>query len=273
MSTETHSRENVRVVKISSSNRSDKTQDNGNFQVNFISGRLQNVHRVVIESVSLPNLFYNINEHNNTLIFYDSSDVEHTVTIPVGQYKLIFGTSHTDADDLFVALKAVIDPLLGANSITFTLNPVTKKITAILSGGAQMTFFNSLEAIPNGMSDVIGYTQDSVKANAFTFADFPALDGATNINLYSTALASGHGAFNSNLSTVPIIPAGIQVGSSFGSFILWRSNDDDLSEITYENPVDLTTIDFQIRDEYNRLLSLGKNHHMEVYLRVYYSSN
>ena len=86
---------NHNLCEITSFNKVGSTDTNDDFSVNFENHRsLHQITKVVVKSVDIPNVFYNINSFgydldnlgNNTYRWIDNLGATQTVVLPAGQY-------------------------------------------------------------------------------------------------------------------------------------------------------------------------------------------
>jgi hypothetical protein len=99
------SKEKILILVINSKDKQSGT--NGDFTVQFNDSSCQQVQKVLVKEIFVPNVFYNISDDgkrtNNTLTLSQNGLANITVTIPEGQYNI---------DLLMVELKNAIDTVL-----------------------------------------------------------------------------------------------------------------------------------------------------------------
>jgi hypothetical protein len=219
---------------------------------------LSSVTHIYVDSVSLPNVFYNITSDNNTWEFlYNVSTV--SVTVDPGFYS---------ANQLIGVLKSLIDPIISPDTITLTLNQFTSKITAVFSN--PLATIQTIETNPNSkMSPNLGITSDSPSnVDTFTFQDIPDLSGPRMIFLHCQDICGSKTTIteNFNVSTFCSIPVEVPYLSN----IHYKSTSSRFDLIHQRDGKNLTKLDIRIRDSRGKILELGNNHEMVIVLKVFY---
>lgn len=210
-----------------------------------------------LQTVTLPHVFYNIDTHNNVLIFeYNGLK---TVTVTPGFYT---------ATQLMSALKIEIDLLIAPDTVTITLDNLTSKITFLFTNPVAQMF--SVTGNPGStMSPYLGITQDSVANIAtFTAQSIPDLSGPQIVYLHSKEinLSNTMLSINRNVSAFASIPITVPYLSN----IVYESYGSEIDLINLQGQKDITNIGIKLRSSDGRILELGDNHEMIIVLKVFY---
>lgn len=242
----------------SSSDKLPESKSNSDFVLDFRSAGLQNVRKILISQVIVPNVFYNIRGDygvlNNTLDLLDGA-VPVTAVVPSGQYNLT---------QFIPALKAAMDLVLGT-PVTITADPITYKLTFSHVAGP-ITLLSS-----STMAPVIGLESDLLCNPSGTCQSIYDLQGYSAVFVHSPELARAHGidgAFGQiSLATMVSLTT-----TAFGLNAYYQANDDELSEIIYDsvNPINQVTI--VLRDSKGNKLDIGTNE-MTVVFKCYKLNN
>lgn len=169
-----------RYVHVSSAFKNASSQNNSDFNVVIPSegGVTDAISSCYIKSISLPNVFPNVQSFQNTLIFEDVA-FSYEVIVPVAQYTIT----------TFIAtLQALIDAQIAPNTVVITLDPFNKLIFTF-SAGTPYTFIYSLSTI----APIIGLTgdaTDSAVANVVLMQSIPNLIGVTQVFVRSRAIGN-----------------------------------------------------------------------------------
>ena len=243
---------NHNLLQINSKDKSNDQMNNNDFKVNYGNNEeIHNVNRIVLKSVDIPNVFYNVNEYNN--IFKHPMGAE--TVIPVGQYSL---------DDLILVLKT-----LDSRILDIVLNSVTKKL--------DFTFTTSThflgEKDGNLIAPLLGITKTDVDnfGSPITPQGFPNLAGISEVYIHSMACCDGNNLITANginhgvLAVVPItVP--------FGAVEHHQSSHPELDhydKASLKSGSSLREIDIQVKDSSGNLLDLG-GLNINIVLKVFH---
>ena len=238
---------------------------NSDFTVQFNDSVSQEVLRVLVKDIFIPNQFYNITELNNTFEYIQGiSFFPVNFTIDPGQYNII---------TLMFALKEKLDNLLIDGAIvTITKNDATHKLTFTLSGAVNPVNNQWGISYPNTtMREIIGYTVASPSTS--TTIVMPSswnLNPLQYVQVHSQDLASDHGMDAGSNTTIALLETVSLVETGFGGVAHRQNNDDELSEILYDDQRQLNQITIRLRDSEGQLLTLPGNHYVTIIVKAYY---
>ena len=219
---------------------------------------LQSITRIVIVDAVVPNLFSNINVDNNRLDFREVAGlIDYQIFIPVGQYNI---------SQLITVLTTEIDALItGSNVPTITLNPVTNKLEISMS-------LVGLEILPaSTISEVIGQKPGQIVLPTGLITYLPRvinLSGLPIVYIHSKALSSGHGidAGSGITNCVVAIP---MANTPYGAYTQLLPKDLAVSEIVYDTPRNITSLDIRLRDSQGKILDI-ENLHMTLLVKLFF---
>jgi hypothetical protein len=159
----------------------------------------------------IPISFYNINDTNNKLYFYELSEITilKVATIPNGNY---------DNTTILDAISTAMDTVSGGNTYSTTFNATTSKIT--ISTGSNFRIYNSLDktTYPNNAHKHLGFNSDSLTA----FDTSQTAPNLINLNVVDTL----------NISVGNSL--GVETLKNVGSSLLIPITENSLSYINYE---------------------------------------
>lgn len=249
-----------KLLRISSQDRADKNNSTSDFNVTINNKvELQQIKKIVVKQVSIPNTAYNINAGNNTFSYSIGNFVlVNSVTVPVGQYTL---------DLLITALiTAVGAHPLSPLVMTITQDSLTKKLA--WTSDISIKWYNADDASPLG--EVMGITTStSVDSDTHTSAGLPALEGHNTLYVESTNLArenlirtNGHSS-----NVLCVVPITVEWGGIEHYLSPHAELDDIISTSSAGN--NKQDIDIKIVSRDGTVIDLN-GHHVTVILKMYY---
>jgi len=242
----------------SSSDKLPESKTNSDFQVDFRSAGLQNVRKVLVSKIIVPNVFYNIRGTygiiNNSLDMTDGVN-DYVVTVPEGQYTLT---------QFLAELKAGID-LIVPGTVTITADPTTYKLSFTFTT-PPMTLRGA-----SPMAQVLGLSADLLCNPTGTCQSIYDLQGYSAVFVHSPELARSHGV-DGGFGQISLMAMVSLTTTPFGGNAFYQANDDELAEILYEgiNPINQVTI--VLRDSKGNKLDIGTNE-MTVVFKAYKVQN
>ena len=248
-----------KTLVINSRDKTATSSTNSNFDIECSESYLtQAVKRIVIEDAVVPNVFTNINNNNNILEFKEApAGPLLQAFIPVGQYNIA---------QLILALETEIQALVTVgNTPTITLNPITNKLLI------DMALTGIILLNKSTIAEVIGMVPNDDILNVGLQTSLPRiinLSGLPIVYIHSRALSSGHGidAGKGITNFVVAIPMADVPYGAYGSL---RPKDYVVSEIVYDSPRNITSLDIRLRDSDGQLLDI-QNNHMTLIVKLYF---
>jgi hypothetical protein len=268
----------TKLLRVSSRDRdtTNPNETNASFSVEIPDYATNRVSRIETIYASCPNVFYNINENNNTIGFFRryAGDFFQKVTaqIPVGQYTIT---------DLLPLLGTALTTGAGATllTITATYNSVTGKIELSATGTAFDYIRITSGALPSQyepspLDPVIGNNTNDIileGAGAVSLNLLPNLTGISEVYIHSKDLsqsntAEAQGTFSAldvlSLTTTP-----------YGGVASHYYQDPTMHHVDYapfQSERNLTSINIRLRDSEGNLLVLPDNFHFTLILRLHY---
>jgi len=264
-----------KLLVISSEDKDSSSNSNSDFVVSLKETYYtQNIDRIMIKDIIVPNVFPNIRgdnygtSQNNQFRLVDSfGSLLSLITIPEGQY-LISTFGVPPANDLLVALKAGIDPIIAPETVTITINPITQKLNFTFSGGIGYDFAPTpLSPLNNVLGIERPTNVPSLSLNAQSLTD---LGGYPMVYVHSKKLAESNG-IDGDFGLISLAEAVSLTEAPFGSYAYRQNNDDELSSVIYDNPRNLSRIQIILRDNKGNKLDIG-THTMTVIFKAILSS-
>lgn len=253
------SKEKILVI-----NSKDKSEGNNtDFVVNFGDSSVQQVLKILVRDVFVPNLFYNINELNNVLYFKQNAEAIKSITIPVGQYNV---------DNLATELKTQLDAqLVFGTTVVITRSSTTYKYTFTFSGAVSpannnVIFYQDTSTI----RDVIGLLNTNPASNIIVMDTVFNLKGIEIVQVHSPDIGEMHGLDAGATGYISLVETVSLATTPFGSVAHRQNNDDELAMILYEQPKNLARIKITIRDEQGVKLTLPENAHVSIMLKIFF---
>ena len=254
-----------KILVINSKDKQSGT--NGRFTVQFNDSSCQQVQKVLVKEIFVPNLFYNISNEvgrkNNTLTFSQNGLANITVTVPEGQYTV---------DNLITTLKGLIDGvLIDGVIVTITKNNITFKLTFTFTGAGTVANNNvQFFVATSTISPVIGLENDTASTNILVMNDIYNLVGSEYVQIHSDQVGEIHGLDAGASGYIDLVDTVSLSNTPFGSTAYKQNSDDELAEILYEQPKNLSIIKITLRDEQGNLLELPNNANCSIMLKIYF---
>ena len=248
-----------KLLVINSKDKDVSSISNSNFEIQAQEKYLlQGISRIVIVEATVPNLFANINDDNNILDFKEAGGPLLQAFLPVGQYNVT---------QLISALESEIESLVTVGNVpTITLDPITNKLIINMSVTGLIILGNST------IAEVIGLIpgQDAVNVGLQTLLPrIVNLSGLPVVYIHSKALSSSYGIDAGKGLTNLVVPVPLNE-ASYGSYATLLPKDLAVSEIVYDSPRNITTLDIRLRDSQGKLLDID-NMHITLVVKIYFS--
>lgn len=225
----------------------------------------QGVLKVLVKDVFIPHLFYNIEAGINDRLDFKQFDTVLQVIIPEGQYNISILKS---------TLKTLIDAVLTNSAVVSVteLDP-TYKLNFSFSGGTgsyNLVNFIAPDGTNSTLAPLIGLTGALLQASNITMQEIFNLSGIQYVQVHSPQIAEIHGLDSGSNSYISLLETVSMTDTGFGSTAHRQNNDDELSEILYEQPRNLSRVSIVLRDQTGRKLTLPDNHNCSVLLKIYF---
>lgn len=238
-------------------------ENNGDFRVSFNDSDLNKVKQVIVQSVSIPNVFPNIEGQRLAIAW------EGLGGAPTGSAILDIPTGFYTTNELLASLKTFIETAIvaTAGTVDFTQDPVTSLITFTTTNLDDLTFISEIDNPLSSLAPFLGIIQ-TVNGASGTFQAPPALYGERMVYVHSQDVALGKTRLSNGrpVSGFVSIPNDVQ----YGQVLSYRNFGDHNDVIVYQNEKDLTNIAIKIRSETGKVLTIPPNHHVTIVLKVFY---
>jgi hypothetical protein len=261
-----------RFLIVTSNDKTSDSVSNSDFKVRLGDTYFsQQVCGISVVSCTVPNVIYNINEHNNR--FLVSREVPPlTLTesiIPIGQYTI---------SQLMSAVSTAIfnTPLLSSLNITITQDPITQKLVFKTDAIQGFKFYYTSLTLSSTIWEVLGLdpevplytaTIDPADGKYTIFATYiPNLSGNQYLNILSNLSENNSIDGVGVKSLLEIVNL---FDTPFGSFHTQSTNMAEHAVIKYVNPRNLNNITIKLVDEKYRDIDIG-NFSVTVVLRIYF---
>jgi hypothetical protein len=253
-----------RLIVINSKDRQNGT--NSDFTISITDSETQQIQKILVKDCFIPNLFYNINNNNNRLVFSQNGLPNITLILRAGQYTL--SQFITELETNFNGA------LINGTTLAITSNPTTYKLTFTFSGGA-LPADNNVEIFKDGttISDIIGLNNDIGPSDVLNLPNPYNLTGVSLVQIHSPQVAENHGIDSSNNrgTLINLLETVSLTETAWGSVAHRQNNDDELCEILYStNLRALNFIRIVLRDESGVKLELPDNAYVTVIIKAYF---
>ena len=257
-----------RTVILNSRFRAYRQDTSTNFNILLNKGiSVDDVDRIIVKRVSMPNLFYNVPARKNTLYMtYDGSPV--SVTMVEGQY---------DADRFVAALEILLNTIsVGA---TVSIDYDTGKLTLVCAGVTGWTVLSHSDVkeqfgVEESLNTIVGTSHDATlpAALSWTSPELIDLSGEHTVRIESSTLAFSN-SFDSRgqiLNTVEIVP----ISEPYGTVVHYAPTDHIMSFVDSGNTgKPINTVDIQLISNSGQPLVLPSNAYVEIVLLVIFRHN
>lgn len=208
-----------------------------------------------VNSVTFPNVFYNITSDNNVLKIEENGQSATTITLAVGFYT---GT------DLITVLKTALDAVLVSGTVVLSLTDYTEKFKFTFTTTTAKIYADATST----MSDILGITTTTASFSAVVDADYiPKLYGVSDVYLESRTLSNDK-LYDSKTGRKRPVMKVIPLTAGFGEMNLWES-DDSYDRDIFGSERSISTIDIKLTDGNDKLLNL-QNHSLDILIKLFY---
>ena len=245
-----------KLLEISSKDRSPQSISTTNYIIDYNNAPyLQGAKRIVVFSIRVPNVEYNIKEDtfndfgeginygNNRFVFTNGGT--QTISIPKGQYTV---TSLISA--------IVADPAAIAVGMSIVLNPITYKLEFTTT---TPIIYETFESNGSTMAKTLGIMEQTGLLLSYNAPGFTQLNGNSELYIRSNILSDGTHLINSRLEATSILHV-IPVNADFLEYVEYRSYQDKLDDVEYltsRNGKTLQQLDITLLDDSGRIVDLG----------------
>ena len=268
-----------KLIVISSEDKDTATSNsNSDFVVNLKERYYtQNILKVLVKECSVPNVFPNIRGEDygtsqNNIITFEVAATIYGAVLPEGQYLIDSANPLIDFTSNLETIMNAVSP----STIVVTYNELTNKIEFEVTAGADVTIYsNTNPSVPQPitMSDVLGLTEDLLVVSGggkFSPVGQVDLSGYQNVYLHSKEIALSH-AIDGDFGLISMITPISLSDAPFGSYAYRKNDDDELSQISYDDVRNLKRIRLVLRDNKGNILPIG-THKMSLTLLSFLAS-
>ena len=255
-----------KLIIISSEDKdNDSSTSNSDFVVNLKEKYYtQNVLKTLVKEATVPNVFPNIRgedygtSQNNIIRFLEGA-VQRTAILPEGQYIISAITaSPPDPWDFVAQLNILINAETATAVVEVTYNELTNKLEFEVTAGADVTFQTNADG--SSISDVLGLT-NSLFVPSGLGSPLPAqgtvqLSGYQNVYLHSKEIADTN-AIDGDFGLISVVEPISLADTEYNSYAYKMNCDDELAQILYEQPRNLSRIRVTLRDNLGNILPIG----------------
>ena len=255
-----------KLIIISSEDKdNDSSTSNSDFVVNLKEKYYtQNVLKTLVKEATVPNVFPNIRGQDygtsqNNIIRFLEGGVQRATFLPEGQY-IISAITATPPDpwDFVAQLNILINAETATSVVVVTYNELTNKLEFEVTAGPNVTF--QTKADGSSISDVLGLT-NSLFVPSGLGAPLPAqgtvqLSGYQNVYLHSKEIADTN-AIDGDFGLISVVEPISLADTEYNSYAYKQNNDDELAQILYEQPRNLSRIRITLRDNLGNVLPIG----------------
>lgn len=272
-----------KLIVISSEDKDNASSNsNSDFIVNLReSYYTQNILKVLVKECSVPNVFPNIRgadygTSRNNVFACSTGAGPLSVIVPEGQYLL---GSVTPSLDFVTVLTNEINTIIAPTTIAITYNELTNKLI-FTATGSNLTIYGSNSVPPLSVlgskeliNDAIG-----IGANGLSLVNGVAksapfqvdLSGYQNVYLHSKDIALSH-AIDGDFGLISMVTPVNLSDAPYGSYAYRKNDDDELSQISYDDVRNLKRIRLVLRDNKGNILPIG-THKISLTLLAFLAS-
>lgn len=208
--------------------------------------------KIVPMSVTVPNIFPNVNKYKNTWTLVGTGEL----SIPVKQYSASTLVAALSATSNLVFWNVSPDGYFQIAGVNQTLTSPTIDFFAMLGFASQVTYSNGVYSL--------SWT------NTLTASDLPNLGGEKIIFIHIDKMGGGN-MVNGEDGTLHDLVAHVSLHDvDFGMEGHWRSNDILIDDIEYRHYNKLDSLVVDIRDSRNRRLKLPANYHLRMMFKIFH---
>ena len=265
-----------KLLVISSDDKDNPSDSNSDFSVTLKeSYYTQNVLRVLVKEVTIPNVFPNIrgsaygSNQNNTLVIRDN--IDRTITLPEGQY--LINSSNPSLDFTTILQNAI--NAVSTSTWVVSYNELTNKIEFEVTAGVPVLVYSNAPPFGNAnsnMAETLGITSNIqiLVGNTESSQEQLDLSGIQNVYVHSKEIADTHGIDGDSGLIALVDPVNLS-NAPYGSYAYKQENDDELASIVYEDVRNLSRLRIILRDNLGNKLPIG-THKMNIVLKIYLAS-
>ena len=255
-----------KLIIISSEDKdNDSSTSNSDFVVNLKEKYYtQNVLKTLVKEATVPNVFPNIRGSDygtsrNNIIRFLEGGVQRATFLPEGQYIIsVITASPPEPWDFLAQLNILINAETATAVVVVTYNELTNKLEFEVTAGADVTF--QTKADGSSISDVLGLT-NSLFVPSGLGAPLPAqgtvqLSGYQNVYLHSKEVADTN-AIDGDFGLISVVEPISLADTEYNSYSYKMNCDDELAQILYEQPRNLSRIRVTLRDNLGNILPIG----------------
>jgi hypothetical protein len=232
---------------------------------------VDDVDRIIVKRVSMPNMFYNVPERKNKLYMLNNG-ISITITMPPGQYYI-----ERFVETLEVLLQQDVNITA---SVTINIDTGKLKITrGPESGLLGWTVLSHMQVkeqfgVDESLNDMVGTSYNTTLTSSLSWnsPELVDLSGEHTIRIESSTLAFSN-SFDSRaqiLNTVEVVP----MTEAFGNVCHFQPSDHILSFVdSGTSGRQINTIDIQLVSNSGQPLELPENSFVEIVLLVIFRNN
>lgn len=272
-----------KLLVISSEDKDDPADSNSDFTVTLKeSYYTQNVLRVLVKEITVPNVFPNIrgedygSSQNNLLAVSVGGGTPVSIIVPEGQYLL---GSVNPLLDFVTVLTNQINTVIAPATIAINYNELTNKLEFTMTGTDLGIFgSNAVPPLTQTASQTLINEAIGIGANGLllldgvpTSAPFQVdLSGYQNVYVHSKEVADTHG-IDGDSGLIALVDPVSLADAPYGAYAYKQENDDELASIVYEDVRNLSRLRIVLRDNLGNKLPIG-THKINVVLKIYLAS-
>jgi hypothetical protein len=239
----------------------------GTYVTQLNTAYLSNVRALALKTVTfvnnLPNIFTAGDRQNNEFL-YEIDGTPFTATVAVEGYY----TAQEVIALLVLAIQAQLDISSPGDVISAQIESYSGKVSFLNTGVAVMTYLGSTGLL----NQLLGNTEDSPPVPADDLHVFGSLPDLIGLKSATVSIKSKSPKTILNRSSQKMIWTNslgmVPCNVSFGQLQTWEQQDLDASRLTFDQPEDLTVIQFKIRGDDGKIL-LDQTEHLAIELKVW----
>lgn len=246
-------------------NSKDRDLNQSNTRSDFVvevkeSVSTQQVKAVQVVSAQVPNVFYNVNDTNNTIKITQDGETQATLTLTNGQYTIT---------TFMTMAKTIIDAgLAGGSTVAITQNANTQLLTLAFSGGTNPNSALDVDDDSRAGWCVFGFSASSAEAASHTATSIPNLRGYSAVYIHSKEINPG-GFFDGNSGAVSAFCEVSFHDVAFSAMGYYKSTNSRSDLIEYTVARNMSRVRLVVRDSEGNKLDTGCSD-VSVLLKIWY---
>ncbi len=253
-----------KLLYVSTRDAHTRSSDGSTYTINMPNAHsINKTVSLVPMSVTLDNMFTNVNGYNNEIVFYTSP------VAPIGTVHSVTVDQYSNTE-LATAWNTLYGALAG---LTFTLTGTKfefgscggQYITAPLDHWRLLGFQDQVVKV---IDDTYSLTLPG--SGTLTASTHPNLGGEKLVNIVVDEMGHSNCVHSKDGMAHDVIAHISFADTAYGNSATWRAGDTETHSIEFKNHKNMNNLVVEIRDHHLRPINLPSNYHLKMYFKVYH---